>query len=69
MKTATIGFYRTDGDFQIVATFNNNDDWISEELFESLVEAARVTISLAIPEESIITLCEQHAPDYVDVAQ
>lgn len=38
LSTASIGFHRDDGDFQLLATLNNNDERIAPEQFTDIVE-------------------------------
>jgi hypothetical protein len=62
MKVCSIGFYREDGDFAILATLNNNDEFIP--LFDDLI--FRVISRLqSDTDEPIIALERQDAPDYV----
>lgn len=64
MKTATIGFIREDGDIQVLATLNNNDDTISPTHFKLLVESVRFSwerLSL----ENVQLFERQDTPDYV----
>lgn len=46
MKTATIGFTRHDGDFQILATLSNTCGAMTTGEFVSLVNATRLNIEL-----------------------
>ena len=46
MKTATIGFTRHDGDFQVLATLSNNCGAMTTGEFISLVNATRLNIEL-----------------------
>lgn len=66
MKTSTIGFYREDGDFQILATLNNNDDLITREQFNEINN--RVCAMLTkYTEEYIICFERQDTPDYISL--
>jgi hypothetical protein len=55
MKCVSIGYFRDDGDFALLATLNNNDGDI--QVFEFIVEDLRRNISLSTGID--------HAPDYV----
>lgn len=65
--TYSIGFVREDGDFQLLATLNNNDALISDVDFQALVHNVRDAIRDVLPDEKVITLIRQDAPDYVDL--
>ena len=67
-KTVSIGFHRDDGDFQLLATLNNNDDLLSDIDFDELVVSiiSRLKLRLHI-EQEIVALHRQDAPDYVDL--
>lgn len=67
-KTVSIGFHRDDGDFQLLATLNNNDDLLSDIDFDELVVSiiSRLKLRPHI-EEEIVALHRQDAPDYVDL--
>lgn len=67
MKVASIGFNRDDGDFAILATLNNNDLHISDEQFAKVVTVITDMVQLFLPDQQIIALHRQDAPDYVDV--
>ena len=56
MQTVSIGYMRDDGDFQILATLNNNDDLIETQRFQEIVEALQ---------ENTDGLEREDAPDYV----
>lgn len=62
MNTATIGFYRDDGDFAVLATLNNNDNWIHD--FDSVVSHTRDVLTNYCGFECRV-LYRQDAPDYV----
>jgi hypothetical protein len=62
MKTVSIGYFRDDGDFAILATLNNNDGdfpW-----FEFMVNELKREISHKT-EIECYALERQDAPDYV----
>jgi hypothetical protein len=64
MRAVSIGHWREDGDFAILATLNNNDELING--FKELVEIVRFRVALQSGRDDIITLERQDAPDYVD---
>jgi hypothetical protein len=64
MNTVSIGFHREDGDFQLLATLNNNDRILSDESFESLIDLVRDTLAVEIG-EAVEYLVRQDAPDYI----
>jgi hypothetical protein len=66
INTATIGFIRADGDLQVIATLNNNDQLVGHITFIELVESFRQTLQLYY-NEHLVTYNRQDAPDYVDV--
>jgi hypothetical protein len=64
MKTVSIGFFREDGDFAILATMNNNDGHMSEIEFMALVgEVASTFCSELVCQINVLE--RQDAPDYV----
>jgi hypothetical protein len=64
METVSIGFYREDGDFAVLATLNNNDNWIHN--FDSVVSHTRDVLTNYAGFECIV-LRRQDAPDYVTI--
>lgn len=64
MKTVSIGFTREDGDFQLLATLNNNDDLLDEHHFKVLVRNTLEYYNLML-NESCQALHRQDAPDYL----
>lgn len=66
MKTASIGFTRDDGDFQLLATLNNNDDLIPQADFDRLTEYLRGYLG-AVAFEDCEILNRQDAPDYITI--
>lgn len=62
MNTVSIGYFREDGDFALLATLNNNDGHIKH--FEFLVADIKGMISDCSGIECI-TLEREDAPDYV----
>jgi hypothetical protein len=65
-KSYSLGLLRDDGDFHILATLNNNDDLIPEDLFEELriYLVAKLTREL---DESVYSYPRQDTPDYVNL--
>ena len=64
MKTVSIGYFRDDGDFALLATLNNNDGDI--RLFEFMAEDLRRDISQSTGIDCII-LEREDAPDFVTI--
>jgi hypothetical protein len=64
MKTVSIGFFREDGDFAILATMNNNDGHMSEIEFMALVGEVASTLCSKLMRQ-IDVLERQDTPDYV----
>ena len=64
MTTVSIGFFREDGDFAILATLNNNDGYLTEEAFGVMVEVTRMTLR-QLAEVEVSVLERQDTPDYV----
>jgi hypothetical protein len=58
MKTVSIGYFRDDGDFALLATLNNNDGDI--RLFEFMVEDLRRDISQSTGIECIVLKGKMH---------
>ena len=64
MKTVSIGFIREDGDFAILATLNNNDNWIHD--FDSVVSQLQGVLTNYCGFQCIV-LEREDAPDYVTI--
>jgi hypothetical protein len=64
MKTVTIGFVREDGDIQVLATLNNNDDSTDPVHFKLLTEVTRFQWQ-RLSGENVEVFERQDAPDYV----
>lgn len=65
MNSVSIGYFREDGDFAILATLNNNDGYLLSNEFNDLI---KLTISLLcnkIENIDIVALPREDAPDYV----
>jgi hypothetical protein len=68
MKTVSIGYYREDGDFAILATLNNNDGLLSDQRFKQLIELVEGEyVELLYNAHGIVVLERQDTPDYVEV--
>ncbi len=69
MKTVSIGFMRDDGDFQLLATLNNNDETLHEDAIAWLAIELRESLQKALTDDYRHELVEvverQDAPDYV----
>ena len=65
MTTYSIGYYREDGDFAILATLNNNDGHYSPNRFNRIV--SDMIDALEINSEEIIALERQDTPDYITI--
>ena len=66
MKTVSLGYHREDGDFAVLATLNNNDDFMSDEEFTEVVDLLAEKL-WAVTRLYITVLERQDAPDYVEV--
>lgn len=66
MKTVSIGYHREDGDFAVLATLNNNDDFMSDEEFKEAVDSLAAKL-WAVTRLYITVLERQDTPDYVEV--
>ena len=66
MKTVSIGIKREDGDFAVLATFNNNDEYLTAYQFDALI-----TDTLNYMNERITDVVQaierQDTPDYVEI--
>ena len=63
----SIGFYREDGDFQLLATLNNSDELLSPETFETLRLGLMDKLAVALGEFiELEALQRQDAPDYLE---
>lgn len=66
MKSVSIGYYRDDGDFAILATLNNKDDDMPQDSFRHLVELTKVSLyALTTGHAQIHALEREDTPDYV----
>jgi hypothetical protein len=64
MTTWSLGFIRDDGDFQILATLNNNDGLISDTDFDNMRYAIQTELSHYL-DRDITCLNREDTPDYV----
>lgn len=64
MKAVSLGIYRDDGDFAILATFNNNDGHLTAPEFERLVSDTAYFLNTAIT-DCVLIRERQDTPDYV----
>jgi len=64
MKTVSIGYFRENGDFAILATLNNNDGLIKH--FDFLLADIKGMISDCAGIECI-AIVRQDAPDYANI--
>lgn len=69
MSNISIGFTREDGGFQLLATVNDNDKVLSDDVFGSLESVIYYILKTALPAETIEILYRQDAPDYIDVEE
>ena len=68
MKTVSIGFFREDGDFAVLATLNNNDANLTEDVFMALVgEVASTLCSKLVREVQVLE--RQDTPDYITIEE
>ena len=70
MTTYSIGFMRDDGDFQLVATLNNNDGLYSDDVFAGIAVTLCDTLrkcTLSNDGREFVALERQDAPDYVEL--
>lgn len=63
-NTVTLGFHREDGDFQVLATLNNNDGLIGYPAFSQLIEDLSEKLA-HLTQSPIEVLERQDSPDYV----
>jgi hypothetical protein len=64
MKTVSIGFFREDGDFAVLATMNNNDELLTEGVFMALVNHVASELCRGLRHQ-VDVLERQDTPDYV----
>lgn len=67
MNSVSIGYFREDGDFAILATLNNNDGYLLSNEFNDLVKLITISLSNKIENINIVALNREDAPDYVGV--
>lgn len=66
MKTVSVGMVRGDGDFTILATLNNNDEYLTDCAFDAMVSVVCAAFEL-YAETEVTVLERQDAPDYVSL--
>ena len=68
-NTVSIGYYREDGDFAVLATLNNNDCIYTPEAFNKLAKGlfAELYMECNIRYPDLVILERQDAPDYVQI--
>jgi hypothetical protein len=71
-KTVSIGFIREDDDLQLLATLNDNDDWLQEGTIDRIAATVREALQQALVDKHQhgfrVELFErQDAPDYVSL--
>jgi hypothetical protein len=66
MKTVSIGIKRDDGDLSILATFNNNDEYLSDKHFDCLINDVLSYMNEKIT-DVVQAIERQDAPDYVEL--
>ncbi|CAB4155118.1 hypothetical protein UFOVP654_77 [uncultured Caudovirales phage] len=66
MKTVSIGYYREDGDFAVLATLNNNDEHMTDNAFGDLIGYVASKLCRQLVCEMVI-LERQDTPDYVTI--
>jgi hypothetical protein len=67
-KTVSIGYYREDGDFAILATLNNNDNNLPDDEFNKLIKLVESEyVEKLYYTHDIVVLERQDTPDYVEI--
>jgi hypothetical protein len=66
MNTVSIGFYREDGDFAVLAALNNNDEHLPDDAFLSLIGMLHASYKVLI-DSPVIVVDRQDIPDYVTI--
>lgn len=69
MTCLSIGFFREDGDFHILATINNNDHILPDDVFDTMRTTIFDWCNDTLRKHGIETkvLGRQDTPDYVSV--
>lgn len=70
-KSVSIGFYREDGDFQILATLNNRDELIEAAIFNGIItDTLDALYDIFRKDDIVIEVLEREdAPDYVTIEE
>lgn len=64
-KTLTVGFFREDGDFEVVATFNNSGQHLSNEHFVRFVNEFVDTYDGHSSTHALEVFVREDAPDVI----
>lgn len=65
-NTYSFGIHREDGDFAILATLNNNDELVSNDVFEKLRVHLVAELSKDMG-EPVYAMPRQDTPDYINL--
>ena len=64
---ASIGFFRGDGDFELLATLNNGGEQYSHETFAEIVQAVLMMLNQGSDAEDIVALHREDALDIISM--
>ena len=67
-NTYSIGYYRDDGDFAILATLNNNDGELGDSRFQKMKEVILLTVQ-GQHGQPLLCLSRQDAPDSITIEE
>lgn len=67
MKSVSIGFFRDDGDFQLLATLNNNDGYLFDNEFIDLYNYVAIRLANKVEQTNVLIFEREDAPDYVTI--
>lgn len=67
-ESITLGYFRDDGDLQVLATLNNNDQVINEITYLASIRMLMNTFKSATG-ENIVAISKQLAPDYLSLGE
>lgn len=68
-STVSIGFHREDGDFQLLATLNNNDGLFGDSSFDDLIKSVTFSMETRLHPTPIVVIERQDAPDYITIEE